>query len=384
MSFHHFQTLTTVDCVLLSEEKIFPVEFCLGNVGTILKQTLIEPVLIDAVNWDILLQCSSGNIDDLWHLWYEKFMSILEECIYIYIPQSTIQNNRSLPWVTKSIRRKMKIRNYYWKKSKTNTSYLPKYRKLRNEVVSMLHFNKKRFVQNVRPTNTKAFWITVKLLRGKTTSSIPVLYDDGQPITSNEDKANILNQFFCSCFNSALPPLSSDPVRFHHDTNTCPEYLMCNEEEVMDIIWRLDVSKASGPDQISVRILKGTVGSISPILAGLFNKMIKHEKIPSVWKISNIVPIPKGSNSTSPSNYRPISLLSVVSKVLEKIIYNRVAKNLESLCPPPSNQWGFLPQRSTTSAFIKVTDDWLIQLEEGNEVAAIFFDIKKAFDSVPH
>ncbi len=112
--------------------------------------------------------------------------------------------------------------------------------------------------------------------------------------------------------------------------------------------------------------------------------MIKHEKIPLVWKISNIVPIPKGSNSTSPSNYRPISLLSVVSKVLEKIIYNRVAKNLESLCPPPSNQWGFLPQRSTTSAFIKVTDDWLTQLEEGNEVAAIFFDIKKAFDSVPH
>ena len=99
----------------------------------------------------------------------------------------------------------------------------------------MLRFNKKRFVQNVRPTNTKAFWITVKLLRGKTTSSIPVLYDNGQPITSNEDKANILNQFFCSCFNSALPPLSSDPVQFHHDTNTCPEYLMCTEEEVMTL-----------------------------------------------------------------------------------------------------------------------------------------------------
>ena len=62
----------------------------------------------------------------------------------------------------------------------------------------------------------------------------------------------------------------------------------------MDIIWKLDVSKASGPDQISVRILKGTVGSISPILAGLFNKMIKHGKIPSVSKISNIVPFQKG------------------------------------------------------------------------------------------
>ena len=153
---------------------------------------------------------------------------------------------------------------------------------------------------------------------------------------------------------------------------------------VMDIIWRLDVSKASGPDQISVRILKGTVGSISPILAGLFNKMIKHEKNPISLEDLKYSANPQRVQHTSPSNYRPISLLSVVSKVLEKIIYNRVAKNLESLCPPPSNQWGILPQRSTTSAFIKVTDDWLIQLEEGNEVSAIFFDIKKAFDSVPH
>ena len=101
-------------------------------------------------------------------------------------------------------------------------------------------------------------------------------------------------------------------------------------------------------------MLKGTVQSISPVLAGLFNAMIKHRRIPSVWKTSNIVPIPKGTNSTSPSNYRPISLLSVVSKVLERIIYSRVAKNLESFCPPPSNQWGFLPQRSSTSALIKL------------------------------
>ena len=144
----------------------------------------------------------------------------------------------------------------------------------------------KRFVQNVRPTNTKAFWKTVKLLRGKHSSSIPVLCDNGQPITSNEDKANILNRFFCSCFNSALPSISSDSVLFNHDPNNCPEYLMCTEDEVMDIILRLDVSKASGPDQISVRMLKGTVQSISPVLAGLFNAMIKHGRIPSDIKHS--------------------------------------------------------------------------------------------------
>jgi len=90
------------------------------------------------------------------------------------------------------------------------------------------------------------------------------------------------------------------------------------------MILNLDASKASGPDEISVRMIRGTAPSIAPILAQIFNTSIKTGKIHSVWKASYIVPIPKGTNSTTdPSGYRPISLLSVVSKLLEKIIHNR-------------------------------------------------------------
>jgi len=81
------------------------------------------------------------------------------------------------------------------------------------------------------------------------------------------------------------------------------------------------------------------------------NTSIKTGQIPSVWKAFYIVPIPKGTNSsTDPSGYRPISLLSVGSKLLEKImiIHNTVLASLQEMCPQPNNQWGFLPERSTS------------------------------------
>ena len=84
----------------------------------------------------------------------------------------------------------------------------------------------------------------------------------------------------------------------------------------------------------------------------------------------------RGTNSsTDPSGYRPISL---VSKRLEKIIliHYRVLASLQEMCPPPTNQWGFLPERSTSGVLLAATHDWLTELDKGNEVAAVFFDIK--------
>ena len=98
----------------------------------------------------------------------------------------------------------------------------------------------------------------------------------------------------------------------------------------------------------------------------------------------NIVPIPKGSSSDEPRNYRQISLLSLFSKVLERIIHDRVTAHLECTYPPMQNQWGFLPGRSTTSAILSATHDWFTLLEEGKEISAVFFDLTKAFNSVPH
>ena len=93
--------------------------------------------------------------------------------------------------------------------------------------------------------------------------------------------------------------------------------------------------------------------------------------------------MPKGTNKTSPSGYRPILILPVVSKVIEHHIKAIIVEHLELSASISPKQWGFISSKSTISALIKV-DDWSKALDQGLEVCIVFFDISKAFDTVPH
>ena len=102
--------------------------------------------------------------------------------------------------------------------------------------------------------------------------------------------------------------------------NDCPGHLLCNEDIVLDLLLSLDTSKASGPDGISAKMLKNTATSIYRSVTKIFNQSISTGQVPSGWKSSLVVPVPKTSDHLqNPNNYRPISLLSILSKVLESI-----------------------------------------------------------------
>ena len=101
---------------------------------------------------------------------------------------------------------------------------------------------------------------------------------------------------------------------------------------------------------------------------------------PDCWKMSNVSPIPKGGDSHCPSNYRPISLLSVLSKTFERHICSLISDRISI----SDNQWGFLPGKSTTGAVLSALYDWEGLLDKNLEVLVAFLDIRKAFDSVPH
>ncbi len=102
------------------------------------------------------------------------------------------------------------------------------------------------------------------------------------------------------------------------------------------------------------------------------------------WKISSVVPIPKKSKSGSTADYRPISLLSILSKVLERHFHLIISDHLSLQHPLANCQWGFQKKKSTVSGLLHTTHTWLQHLENGSEVGAIFFDFKKVFDRVPH
>ena len=167
-------------------------------------------------------------------------------------------------------------------------------------------------------------------------------------------------------------------------TDRFPEDLLCDVDFVLKQLASLDSSKATGPDKISALMLKMTASSIAPSITSLFNQSLKKGRVPMDWKLSHVVPIPKQSPANSPDKYRPVSLLSILSKVLERHVYNVTADYLDEIHPLTDYQWGFRAGRSTVGALLAATSHWFSLLEAGREVCAIFFDYRKAFDSVPH
>ena len=204
---------------------------------------------------------------------------------------------------------------------------------------------------------------------------------DNLIVNSDLDKANMLNSFFSSCFNSLHSPIGN---RTSLGVNSDLMDIDCTVEEVIHLLSNLQVGKASGPDGVSSRMLRSTASSIAPSITRLFNFSLQSGQLPTQWKTSLIVPIPKSSNPSDPGNYRPISLTCILCKVLEKHIRQLMEDHLNETGQLSSNQWGFRSKRSTVSALVSVTYDWISVLENGDEVGAVFLDYSKAFDSVPH
>ena len=160
----------------------------------------------------------------------------------------------------------------------------------------------------------------MRLLKGDN-KTIPTLVVNGHEVISDSDKVEVLSDHFVKSFNNSLPPLSPMDVQsIEIDPNSCPEQLLCTEEEVLFLLTSLDVTKASGPDGISARMLKATAAAITPAVTKLFNLSISTGSFPQAAKSSVVVPVPKSADHTLLSNYRPISLLAILSKVLEKYI----------------------------------------------------------------
>ena len=147
----------------------------------------------------------------------------------------------------------------------------------------------------------------------------------------------------------------------------------------------LDLSKASGPDFIPVVVLKNCEPELSYILTELFNKCLKESCFPDCWKVSSVVPVFKnvGERSTA-KNYRPVSLLSVVSKVFEKLVNNRFVDHLENCGLFSDFQYGFRSSRSTADLLTVVSDRIARAFNRSGATRTVALDISKAFGRVWH
>ena len=152
----------------------------------------------------------------------------------------------------------------------------------------------------------------------------------------------------------------------------------------MMLILQLDDKKSTGPTDIPINLLKIAAPIIVPHLVALFNLSFKTGIFPDLMKLAKVIPIFKSGSKLQTTNYRPISLLSVFSKIFEKIVHKQVYNFLELKSVIYESQFGFPKKKSTLHSLIEIVENIRSCIEKSNYGCGIFIDLKKAFDTVNH
>ena len=229
--------------------------------------------------------------------------------------------------------------------------------------------------------NPRRFWSAVKHST-ENRKDINFLKTNNSYTTNNVEIANILNTFFHSVFNPKDSESSTTPPLPLKSTMGELSSIQLSQVEVVGVLRNLNSRKACGPDNILNRLLIELAEVISTSLCDVFNMSLALGVVPLQWKMANITPVHKREDPTLATNYRPISLLCTLSKVLERCVHNHCYHYLE---PHMYHmQHGFIRGKSTTTQLLEVYHEILESVASGNEVDAIYLDFSKAFDKVPH
>ena len=238
---------------------------------------------------------------------------------------------------------------------------------------------KRDFVQDLK-VNPKAFWrYTGTSL--KTKSRIEDLHS-GEVASTNLSKAEALNNYFGSVFVVEDTTILPRPTNSH--SGACVDRINVAVEEVERKLRGLKPCSAPGPDGFHPRFLRESAQALASPVAALFRKSLTSGSIPLEWKLGEVTPIFKKGDKKSPSNYRPVSLTSVLCKTLESIVRDRLLDHLHSTNQLNDAQHGFRPKRSCATQLLITIENWSKALEAGEPVDSLYLDFSKAFDSVPH
>ena len=306
------------------------------------------------------------------------------------------------PWITKDILKKCDERNNLLKLIKQE--FCKEYKILRNKITDEKRNSKKvHFTEKFLKIkdNSAKVWKEIRSLvniKSSTSSTIKIL-DENQNILSDSQKiSNIFNDHFSTLgakvqhkiptqegdFNYYLDKCDKNGKRFINPDG-CTFYLSpVGPLEVEKIIDELDVKKSTGPFGIPVFLLKIFKKFFSIWLCELVNLSFETGIFPNILKVAKVHPLHKKDSKIDHRNYRPISLLSVISKIFEKLIYKRIYNYLDLKKFIYSKQFGFRGNHSTNHAIISITEHIRTLLDKGDYVCGIFVDLEKAFDTVHH
>ena len=306
--------------------------------------------------------------------------------IDVYIARRKYQvKPHSSPWFSASCAAATVHRNHFFRLHQKDKSSKVKFRQASNRCKRVLEAAKLAYANKTKESITSQkfgscdFWRIANGFLNKGKSAIPPLFNGLEVSFSASDKAKLFAENFSKNFNldDSGISLSFFPSR----TNLKLHNISVTSKMVKKVIMSLDLSKASGTDCIPVVALKNCEPELSYILAELFHKCYKESCFLDCWKVSSVVPVFKnvGERSTA-KNYRPVSLLSVVSKVFEKLVNNKTVDHLEKCGLFSDFQYRFRSSRSTADLLTVVSDRIARAFNKSGATRAVALDKSKAFD----
>ena len=199
-----------------------------------------------------------------------------------------------------------------------------------------------------------------------------------------QETSEFINEFFSNVGENLASKLTTPWSYLGNECNQPMRNIQPTLEEVSALIKEIDTSKSSAIDYLSSRVMKDAFTVIPSVLLHIFRSSLDTGVIPRSWKKATIIPLKKCGNSNEVSNLRPISLLPMQGKMLEKIIHNRLLLHLEGNNLLDERQGGFRPNHSTIDAIVKFSETIYKGINEGKITVATYIDLKKAFDTVNH
>ncbi|PZC86734.1 hypothetical protein B5X24_HaOG206296 [Helicoverpa armigera] len=302
------------------------------------------------------------------------------------------------PWVTPGLIRCMRQRDKLHLACKANPNDDTKhliYTRYRNYLYLLLRklktlHNKKKIDDN--KDNPKRLWTAIKDItcgnknnQNNATQLIGSSISPTQALDScNQHFVDVGEQHADKILNRLGTTHNSLIETYQPKQITSQSFFMnpTDEQEIADIIRNLKIDSTPGPDQLTVHLLSKCLNSFIKPITHIFNLSLETGVFPDSWKTASVTPIYKTGPKEDPRNYRPIALLSIVSKILEKIVNKRLIDYLDKNHIISDRQFGFRQGRSTEDAVSLLTDRVAHHIENGHCCIGVFLDLAKAFDTV--
>ncbi|XP_077987452.1 uncharacterized protein LOC144442054 [Glandiceps talaboti] len=347
------------------------------------------------VSWQSVYDCHDAS--EAYTTFYNLFHNVIKR--HLRLKKGT-KSPKSIkrPWITKGILKSINTKHKIFSKMKNNSSndkLKSKYKTYRNILTKLLRSAKKRYYANkVRHANgdTNKTWQIIKEILNKTPTKLPpdkiiTNNPDNTCLTDCTDIADEFNKYFTS-----IGPNLAAKITHNIDFN---QYLKgnypnsfffhpVNKDDILLEISKLNSRKATGQDMINPQLVKHSADIIALPLTHIVNCSLSHGICPNELKIAKVIPIYKKGSPTDVGNYRPISVLPILSKVMESIVNNQLINYLDKYDILIRTQFGFRKKHSTKLALTDLVTGIADKLDKGYLTFGIFIDLRKAFDTINH